>query len=102
MASWAGGLISLIQVSIEAPRIFAGLTELFIACDAATLQAKTSAAGISEEQFNAFMQYAASFYGNLGVYAPIALGITLTRLKVTICHLATPSLCPPSLRASLR
>ncbi len=66
MASWAGGFISLIQVSPEAPRIFAGLTELFSFCDAAALQAHCRAAGIDDQHFNAFMQYAASFYGNLG------------------------------------
>ena len=66
MASWAGAFISLIQVSPEAPAIFAGLTELFVHCDAAALQARSAAAGVSDEHFNAFMQYAASFYGNLG------------------------------------
>jgi dipeptidyl-peptidase-3 len=70
MASWAGAFISLIQVSPEAPRIFAGLTELFCACDAAALQANCLTAGISDNHFNAFMQYAASFYGNLGITPP--------------------------------
>ena len=70
MASWAGGLISLIQVSPEAPRIFAGLTELFSACDAAALRASCAAAGVSDDHFNAFMQYAASFFGNLGIRPP--------------------------------
>lgn len=68
MASWAGGLIALIQASPESPTIFAGLTELFCACDAAALEANCRAAGVSDVHFNAFMQYAASFYGNLGNY----------------------------------
>ena len=68
MASWAGGLIALIQASPESPTIFAGLTELFCACNAAALEANCSAAGVSDMHFNAFMQYAASFYGNLGNY----------------------------------
>ena len=70
MASWAGGFISLIQVSPEAPRIFACLTEMFVSCDAATLQSNCTATGISDAHFNAFMQYAASFYGNLGMPHP--------------------------------
>jgi len=74
MASWAGGFISLIQVSPEAPRIFACLTEMFVSCDAATLQSNCTAAGISDAHFNAFMQYAASFYGNLGI-PPCSLSI---------------------------
>jgi dipeptidyl-peptidase-3 len=73
MASWAGGFISLIQVSQEAPRIFAGLTELFSSCDAAALLVKCRAAGVDDLHFSAFMQYAASFYGNLGVYKSYSL-----------------------------
>jgi hypothetical protein len=97
MASWAGGFISLIQVSPEAPRIFAGLTELFSFCDAAALQAHCRAAGIDDQHFNAFMQYAASFYGNLGEQAkpPPCPRAVVTTHQAIIFRLATPSLCRP-------
>lgn len=67
-ASWEGAKICLLQCSAEAPAVFALLMKLFHAQPAAELGAAAKAAGISDDDFQAFMVYAASFLSNLGNY----------------------------------
>eukprot|EP00127_Corallochytrium_limacisporum_P000695 Clim_evm14s23 gene=Clim_evmTU14s23 len=67
-ASWAGGLIVLLQTSPEAPGIFLLLQALFHGDDIAALDAVCTSAGLTEDETNAIYTYAASFYSNTGNY----------------------------------
>ena len=68
-ACWAGAKICLLQCSYEAPLIFMLLQRLFAAQSPAQLGAAAAAtAGVSAEEFRAFLVYAAAFYSNMGNY----------------------------------
>jgi len=66
--SWSGALCCLVQCSPESPPLFALLHSLFSAEPPARLQPKAEAAGVSAEDWNAFMQFTACFLGNMGNY----------------------------------
>ena len=63
-ASWYGSGICLFQCSLEAPAIFAILDNHFRAGP----DAFTAPAGVSQEDFRAFLVYSAGFYANMGNY----------------------------------
>jgi dipeptidyl-peptidase-3 len=57
-----------VQTSPESPKLFALFQKLFTADGPEQLKAKAAAAGTTEAEFGAFMQYVACFYGNMGNY----------------------------------
>lgn len=67
-ASWYGGLIVLVQTSPESPGIFILLQKIFRAQPVNELQILANELGLSEEEFKAFLIYAAGFYSNMGNY----------------------------------
>lgn len=67
-ASWYGGLAVLLQTSPEAPYIYALLSRLFRAQDPDQLRQHALAEGLTEEEYQAFLVYAAGVYSNMGNY----------------------------------
>uniref|UniRef100_A0A803SN46 Dipeptidyl peptidase 3 n=1 Tax=Anolis carolinensis TaxID=28377 RepID=A0A803SN46_ANOCA len=67
-ACWYGGLVVLLQTSPEAPAIYALLSRLFRAQDPSHLGETARTLGLSEEEYQAFLVYAAAVYANMGNY----------------------------------
>ncbi|XP_023391590.1 dipeptidyl peptidase 3 [Pteropus vampyrus] len=67
-AAWYGGLAVLLQTSPEAPYIYALLSRLFRAQDPDQLRQHALAEGLTEEEYQAFLVYAAGVYSNMGNY----------------------------------
>uniref|UniRef100_A0A8C8X463 Dipeptidyl peptidase 3 n=1 Tax=Panthera leo TaxID=9689 RepID=A0A8C8X463_PANLE len=67
-AAWYGGLAVLLQTSPEAPYIYALLSRLFRAQDPDQLRQHALAEGLTEEEYQAFLVYAAGIYSNMGNY----------------------------------
>ncbi|XP_049597946.1 dipeptidyl peptidase 3 [Syngnathus scovelli] len=67
-ASWYGGLAVLLQTSPESPVIFVLLQKIFRKQSPAQLQAVATAAGLTSEEYQAFLVYAAGLYANMGNY----------------------------------
>uniref|UniRef100_A0A452U3M6 Dipeptidyl peptidase 3 n=1 Tax=Ursus maritimus TaxID=29073 RepID=A0A452U3M6_URSMA len=67
-AAWYGGLAVLLQTSPEAPYIYALLSRLFRAQDPDELRQHALAEGLTEEEYQAFLVYAAGVYSNMGNY----------------------------------
>ncbi|XP_038072847.1 dipeptidyl peptidase 3-like [Patiria miniata] len=67
-ASWSGGLICLFQTSPESPVIYLLLQKLFKTEPVGALKEKAVKAGLTENEFQAFLTYAAAFFSNLGNY----------------------------------
>uniref|UniRef100_A0A8C1IUV1 Dipeptidyl peptidase 3 n=1 Tax=Cyprinus carpio TaxID=7962 RepID=A0A8C1IUV1_CYPCA len=67
-ASWYGGLIVLIQTSPESANIYVLLQKMFRAQAPPQLEAAATAAGLSAEEYQAFLVYAAGLYANMGNY----------------------------------
>ncbi|MBN3292462.1 DPP3 peptidase, partial [Polypterus senegalus] len=67
-ASWYGGLIVLLQTSPESPTIYVLLQRLFRKQPPSVLESVASAAGLSPEEYQAFLVYAAGIYSNMGNY----------------------------------
>merc|ERR1719180_213033 len=67
-ASWYGGLVVLLQTSPESPSIFRLLLRLARAQDTASLRAAAIAAGLNDQQVNAFFVYCSGFLSNMGNY----------------------------------
>eukprot|EP00667_Euglena_gracilis_P003020 EG_transcript_3028 len=70
-AAWEGGLICLYQASVESPAIFRLLQQTFrLAGGPAALREKCAAApyNVPDAAYGQWLQYVASFYGNLGNY----------------------------------
>ncbi|XP_038620187.1 dipeptidyl peptidase 3-like isoform X1 [Tachyglossus aculeatus] len=67
-AAWYGGLVVLLQTSPEAPHIYALLSRLFDAQDPEDLRRAALQEGLTEEEFQAFLVYAAGIYSNMGNY----------------------------------
>ncbi|XP_030876052.1 dipeptidyl peptidase 3 isoform X4 [Leptonychotes weddellii] len=67
-AAWYGGLAVLLQTSPEAPYIYALLSRLFRAQDPDQLRQHALSEGLTEEEYQAFLVYAAGVYSNMGNY----------------------------------
>ncbi|KAL6086025.1 hypothetical protein STEG23_028633 [Scotinomys teguina] len=67
-AAWYGGLAVLLHTSPEAPYIYALLSCLFHAQDADQMCQHALAEGLTEEDYQAFLVYAAGVYSNMGNY----------------------------------
>ena len=67
-ADWEGAKICLIQLSPEAAPIFALLQLVFSAQPVPKLIEAAKAKGLSSEEVDQILMYAAAFYGNLGNY----------------------------------
>ncbi len=66
-AAWHGARVILRQVSDEATRIFDFILEMFRACDG-EWAGLSSSASVSPESVREFLEYAATFLGNIGNY----------------------------------
>ncbi|KAL8603617.1 hypothetical protein ACOMHN_005559 [Nucella lapillus] len=67
-AAFAGGLIVLFQTSPESPGIYLLLQRVFRESSIDDLKTAATANGVSDEEFQAFLVYAAAFYCNMGNY----------------------------------
>ncbi|XP_066575009.1 dipeptidyl peptidase 3 [Amia ocellicauda] len=67
-AAWYGGLAVLLQTSPESPAIYVLLQRLLRRQAAAQLEPVATAAGLTPEEFQAFLVYAAGVYANMGNY----------------------------------
>ncbi|XP_060107462.1 dipeptidyl peptidase 3 [Heteronotia binoei] len=67
-ACWYGGLVVLLQTSPEAPAIYTLISQLFRVQDPARLGELARSLGLSDEEYQAFLVYAAGVYANMGNY----------------------------------
>uniref|UniRef100_A0A8C5CR07 Dipeptidyl peptidase 3 n=1 Tax=Gadus morhua TaxID=8049 RepID=A0A8C5CR07_GADMO len=67
-AAWYGGLAVLLQTSPESANIFVLLQKIFRKQPAAELEPVAMAAGLTSEEYQAFLVYAAGLYANMGNY----------------------------------
>ncbi|XP_034033982.1 dipeptidyl peptidase 3 isoform X1 [Thalassophryne amazonica] len=67
-AAWYGGLAVLLQTSPESANIFVLLQRIFRKQSPAQLEQVATAAGLSSEEYQAFLVYAAGLYANMGNY----------------------------------
>uniref|UniRef100_A0A4W6EXW7 Dipeptidyl peptidase 3 n=1 Tax=Lates calcarifer TaxID=8187 RepID=A0A4W6EXW7_LATCA len=67
-AAWYGGLAVLLQTSPESANIFVLLQRIFRKQTPSQLAQVATAAGLSSEDYQAFLVYAAGLYANMGNY----------------------------------
>ncbi|KAJ3589221.1 hypothetical protein NHX12_010068 [Muraenolepis orangiensis] len=67
-AAWYGGLAVLLQTSPESANIFVLLQKIFRKQPADQLEPVAMAAGLTSEEYQAFLVYAAGLYANMGNY----------------------------------
>ncbi|KAF7697226.1 dipeptidyl peptidase 3 [Silurus meridionalis] len=67
-AAWYGGLVVLLQTSPESPVIYVLLQRIFRKQTPAQLEEVAAAAGLSSDEYQAFLVYAAGLYANMGNY----------------------------------
>ncbi|TFK11990.1 39S ribosomal protein L3, mitochondrial [Platysternon megacephalum] len=67
-ACWYGGLVVLLQTSPEAPAIYVLLSRLFRAQEPDQLGELARSAGLADQEYQAFLVYAAGVFSNMGNY----------------------------------
>ena len=67
-ASWAGAKMVFHQICYEAPPLFILLQAYFCQKDFQQLEERAEASGVTAEEWQEFLAYAAGFYGNFGNY----------------------------------
>ncbi|XP_008331494.1 dipeptidyl peptidase 3 isoform X2 [Cynoglossus semilaevis] len=67
-AAWYGGLAVLLQTSPESAEIFVLLQKIFRKQTPSQLAEVATAAGLSADEYQAFLVYAAALYANMGNY----------------------------------
>ncbi|MEQ2279318.1 bifunctional diacylglycerol diphosphate phosphatase/phosphatidate phosphatase [Ameca splendens] len=67
-AAWYGGLVVLLQTSPESANIFVLLQRIFRKQTPEQLEDVAKAAGLSSDEYQAFLVYAAGLYANMGNY----------------------------------
>uniref|UniRef100_A0A7N6FK32 Dipeptidyl peptidase 3 n=1 Tax=Anabas testudineus TaxID=64144 RepID=A0A7N6FK32_ANATE len=67
-ASWYGGLVVLLQTSPESANIFVLLQRIFRKQNPVQLEQVAVEAGLSSEEYMAFLVYASGLYANMGNY----------------------------------
>uniref|UniRef100_A0A8C3SH21 Dipeptidyl peptidase 3 n=1 Tax=Chelydra serpentina TaxID=8475 RepID=A0A8C3SH21_CHESE len=67
-ACWYGGLVVLLQTSPEAPAIYVLLSRLFRTQDPDQLGEFAHSAGLTDQEYQAFLVYAAGVFSNMGNY----------------------------------
>lgn len=67
-AAWYGGLVVLLQTSPESPNIFVLLQRVFRKQTPTELEKVATSVGLSSEEYQAFLVYAAGLYANMGNY----------------------------------
>eukprot|EP00039_Didymoeca_costata_P022329 m.4269 g.4269 ORF g.4269 m.4269 type:complete len:705 (-) comp2945_c0_seq1:1039-3153(-) len=67
-ASFDGALICYLQTSPESPKIFALFIAMFTKHKVSDLKSKCLEAGVTEDQFTAFLAYTSTFFANAGNY----------------------------------
>ncbi|TRY77858.1 hypothetical protein TCAL_11907 [Tigriopus californicus] len=67
-ASFFGGLIVLLQTSLESPQIFRLIQRIHLGQSTEELKAAVIKAGLTEEDFQAFLVYGSGVYANMGNY----------------------------------
>uniref|UniRef100_A0A8C9TQ51 Dipeptidyl peptidase 3 n=1 Tax=Scleropages formosus TaxID=113540 RepID=A0A8C9TQ51_SCLFO len=67
-AAWYGGLVVLLQTSSESASIYVLLQRVFRQQSPAQLESVAMDAGLSPEEYQAFLVYAAGLYANMGNY----------------------------------
>ena len=77
-ASWEGAKICLLQTSPESAALLCLFQRVF-AGGVAPVRAAAAAAGVSDDDFRAFVNYAAVVYGNLGNYKSFGDSKIVTR-----------------------
>ncbi|XP_027032578.2 dipeptidyl peptidase 3 [Tachysurus fulvidraco] len=67
-AAWYGGLVVLLQTSPESPPIYVLLQKIFRKQTPTQLDAVAASVGLSSDEYQAFLVYAAGLYANMGNY----------------------------------
>ncbi|XP_042296673.1 dipeptidyl peptidase 3 [Sceloporus undulatus] len=67
-ACWYGGLVVLLQTSPESPAIYVLVSRLFRTQDPTELGEVARSLGLSDEEYQAILVYAAAVYANMGNY----------------------------------